>query len=1186
MKTSWMAAMRAARHAAAAVVAALAMTACGGGGSAAMQSPAAAAVTDDASPAAANSTSAQTLLHGLPAATAQAVEADAATTTLRIHYHRPAGDYAGWQLHTWNAAVSPTWNAGWAPSGTDAFGDYWDVQLASGTGTVGYLFHDGDTKDDGGADQSYVLQPGANEIWRVQGDLATYTSNPLTAPPPDITTLRVHYLRFAGDYDRWGLHLWDGSGLDTSRLPGVNIGDWNHPVPFAAIPGEHAGTGEIVFDLPVLDPATRPGSTSLEFIIHGLPPNDVNDKDGRPANIHVDFASLKIVDQVGEIWLVQQDPTVYTAVPDLRSVSTTDARAVWLNSTLLQWPRVFAGNPVKLYWSMNGQIQATLGQKITGADGSIALDPYTDAVPTAAATRFKWVGAGGVFAVRASDVAKLKRLHTAQLLAVQEDATGAVQNATATQIAGAMDELYAAAQTATMGTTITHGTTTVRVWAPTAQAVTLYLYKTATGASTIATPLNLDPATGIWSLAIPGDFHGYYYAFGVRVFVRGLGIVRNVVTDPYSVSLAANSTRSEFVDLDDPRSKPAGWDASQPPATVAGSTDMSIYELHVRDFSDNDPTVPAAHRGKYLAFTDASSNGMKHLRALAQAGLTDVHLMPAFDFSSVPETGCTTPSPAGAPDSSSQQAAVAATASTDCYNWGYDPWHFGAPEGSYATSVADGVTRVIEFRRMVQSLNAAGLRVGLDMVFNHTAASGEDAHSVLDQIVPGYYHRLDATGAVTRDSCCDDTATENAMMGKLMTDTVAQWAREYHVSSFRFDIMGIQPRAAMMDVQAKVDAAVGHHVEMLGEGWNFGVVANDARFVQADMFDMNGTGIGTFNPYVRDAVRGGGCCDSGNALVANQGYVNGLWYDPNAQGGGHAAGDLMWLGDVIKASLAGSVRGYALETSWDATLPIEQIAFEGTPLGYVSQPTEVVNYVENHDNLTLFDNDAYKLPTATSREDRARVQMLGAAIDAFSQGVAYFHAGVDTLRSKSLDANSYDSGDWFNRLDWSYQADNFGVGLPPAASNQANWALAQPLLANAAIKPTATEIAWTRNVFRDLLRIRASTTLLRLRTADDIKARLKFYNTGSHQIPTLLVGDVDGRGYPGANFDELAYFINVDKQPHAITIPALQGRRFRLHPAQAAANATDKRAAAATVDDASGTFVIPARTAAVFVVPQ
>ena len=128
--------------------------------------------------------------------------------------------------------------------------------------------------------------------------------------------------------------------------------------------------------------------------------------------------------------------------------------------------------------------------------------------------------------------------------------------------------------------------------------------------------------------------------------------------------------------------------------------------------------------------------------------------------------------------------------------------------------------------------------------------------------MPGYYHRLGATGAVLRDSCCDDTATENAMMAKLMTDSVVTWARDYHVSSFRFDIMGLQPRDAMVALQAKVDAAVGHHVELLGEGWNFGAVANGARFVQADMLDLNGTGIGTFNPVIRDAIRGGGCCDS------------------------------------------------------------------------------------------------------------------------------------------------------------------------------------------------------------------------------------------------------------------------------------------------------------------------------------
>jgi pullulanase len=1172
------------RRMAGAILAGAVVTACGGGNGPAR----------DDSLEAADAARSQTVLQAVPAApAAQAATstaartariADVVATSLKVHYRRPAGDYAGWQIHTWNAAQSPAWNGGWNATGSDDFGVIYDVPLAASAGSVGYLFHDGDTKDDDGADQSYDLVSGANEIWRVQGDLTTYTSNPLTAPVPDIATLRVHYIRFASDYANWGLHLWDGSGIDLSRLPGVATGDWNHPVPFGAMPNEAAGSGEIVFDIPVLNPRTNPGSTSLEFIIHGMPPN-INDKDGRPNNIHVDFGGLTIAGQVGQVWLVEQDATVYTHVPDLRSVSTTDARAVWLTRALVKWPRVATGDPVKLYWSATGQIVAASGQAITGADGSITLDPFTAGVPAAAATRFKYVGNGGVFTVREADLPKLKTLHTDQLVLVQEDATGAVQNATTTQVAGALDDLYApATEAGPLGATVDHGRTTFRVWAPTARDVVLYTYLGAIAKARTAQPMSFDPATGIWSLALPGNWNGAYYAYGVQVFVRGVGVVRNIVTDPYSLSLSANSLRSQVTDLQSQSLKPPAWDLTLPPGTVAGSTDMAIYELHVRDFSDNDATVPAAHRGKYMAFTDANSNGMRHLRALAQAGLTDVHLMPSFDVSSIPETGCTTPKPAGAPDSTSQQATVAATASTDCYNWGYDPFHFTSPEGSYATSVADGSLRVMEFRRMVQALNQAGLRVGMDMVFNHTSASGQYDNSVLDRIVPGYYHRLGATGAVLRDSCCDDTATENAMMARLMTDSVVTWARDYHVSSFRFDIMGLQPRDAMVALQARVDAAVGHHVELLGEGWNFGTVANGARFVQADMLDMNGTGIGTFNPALRDAIRGGGCCDSGGALIANQGYVNGLWYDPNAQGGGHSAGDLMWLGDVIKAGLAGSIRSYTLTTSWDAQLPLEQISFEGLPAGYVTDPSEVVNYFENHDNLTIFDNNVYKLPTATSREDRARVQMLGAAINAFSQGVAYFHAGVDTLRSKSLDGNSYDSGDWFNRLDWSYLDDNFGVGLPPAASNQSSWPLQQPLLANAAIKPTPVEIAWARDEFRDLLKIRRSTTLLRLRSADDIKARLKFYNTGSQQVPTVLVGDLDGRGYAGANFQELAYFVNVDKSAHAIAIPALQGRAFQLHPVHTAFNAADKRAAQASYDGASGTFTIPARTAVAFVV--
>jgi len=485
----------------------------------------------------------------------------------------------------------------------------------------------------------------------------------------------------------------------------------------------------------------------------------------------------------------------------------------------------------------------------------------------------------------------------------------------------------------------------------------------------------------------------------------------------------------------------------------------------------------------------------------------------------------------------------------------------------------------------VAALHAAGLRVGMDVVYNHTTASGQKEKSVLDRIVPGYYHRLNATGGVETSTCCDNTATENLMMGKLMSDSVLTWAQQYKVDSFRFDLMAHQPRAVMTAMQTRVKAAVGRDVEFIGEGWNFGEVANGARFEQASQLSLNGSGIGTFSDRARDYVRGGSPFDGGADLVKNQGYINGLFYDDNGSGAGKSKTDLMWAGDIIKVGLAGSIRSYTLTTHWDATKKLEELDYNGQPAGYVSQPQEVVNYVENHDNQTLFDINAYRLPTATSKDDRVRVQMLGAAINAFSQGVAYFHAGIDTLRSKSMDRNSYNSGDWFNRLDWSYADNNFGVGAPPAGDNGDNWPIIKPLLSNAAIKPTTTEIGQARDAFRDLLAIRNSSTLLRLRTADDIKARLKFYNTGSGQEPTLLVGHVDGSAYAGAGYQELIYLVNVDKVAHDLTVDAEKGKAYVLHPVQAAATAADKRPANdARYDGASGKFTVPPRSAVVYVV--
>ena len=1114
-----------------------------------------------------------------------------AQPTLTVHYQRPAGDYAGWQLHGFNAAVDPGWNNGHNITATDAFGAIYDVPLVASAGAgsvVGYLFHKGDLKDHGGADQSLTLQAGRNEIWRIQGDPVTYTSNPSGAAPPDIQWVRVHYKRFSSDYANWGLHLWASSGLDVTRLqPGVTIDVWQQAVGFDQMPGyvaANAATGEVVFDIPVLNPKNDPSRTGLEFIIHGKAPNE-NDKDGRNDNIRVNYASLTVRNQIGEIWLVQQDATVYLAPPDTRSASTTDARAFWLDKRLIQWPRVDSTGVVKLYHSATGQILAPKDGAVSGADGSITLDVFSGTVPPAAADRFRWIAPGAVFAVKATDLNKLPALHQSQLVLVQENAAGKVQNATTAQNPGALDDLYAAAaQVADLGAAVRGGRTHFKLWAPTAQRVLVFTYANSKSKPVSIEPLSFEAATGVWSAQLNGNLEGRYYRFAVEVFVRGVGLVRNLVTDPYSLSLSANSARSYIADLDSASLKPPGWDASQPPASVGASPDMSIYELHVRDFSANDPTVSAANRGRYLAFTEGNSNGMKHLKALAAAGLTDVHLLPVFDIASVPEISCVTPVvPNAAPESPEQQAAVTATAGVDCFNWGYDPWHFTAPDGAYASNADNAAVRIKEFRAMVKALHDAGLRVGMDVVYNHTTASGQNDRSVFDRIVPGYYHRYNDVGGIERSTCCENTATENLMMGKLMIDSTITWARDYKVSSFRFDLMGHQPRAVMEQLKTKVRDAAGRDVQLLGEGWNFGEVENGRRFVQASLYSLNGSGIGTFNPWLRDAVRGGGPFTSGNGLVGEQGWINGLWYDRNALAPASVSrNDLMWRGDLIKSALAGAIRSYEIKTHWDAQVRLENL--DGS--GYASQPSEVVNYVENHDNQTLFDNNVFKLPTGTSKADRARVQMLGAAIVAFSQGTAYFHAGIDTLRSKSLDRNSYDAGDWFNRLDWSYADNFFGTGLPRQSDNGDSWGLMLPFLqTTAAIKPTPGDIAWTSRVFRDLLKIRASTPLLRLKTADEIKSRLSFHNTGSAQVATVLVGRVDGSGYPNAGFREIVYLINADKVAQSVTAAELAGKGYVLHPVHRAPGAADVAAASASYAAASGTFSVPARTAVAFVLP-
>jgi pullulanase/glycogen debranching enzyme len=858
--------------------------------------------------------------------------------------------------------------------------------------------------------------------------------------------------------------------------------------------------------------------------------------------------------------------------------------AVWLNAQELRWPDAKAHGNFRLVGSRIGQLSAVIGERVRGADFAAQLENLgvreSDKTPPT-----QHVGAGVQLRLSKADQSKLSKALQGQLLLVREDTKGRVLEVAHTQHALALDALYADfASKSRLGASVLPAYTEFQLWAPTAQKVQLCIHPSADAVALRVHQMQRS-VVGNWVAGLPGNLHGQYYTYLVDVFAPGTGLIRHRVTDPYADSLNANSQRAMVTDWSAKDIAPAGWGKPHAAgARVKHSTDMVMYELHVRDFSLIDQSVPEKDRGKYLAFTHLNSAGMRQMKKLADAGITDIHLLPVFDIATVPEVGCISPRvPQAAPDSEAQQAAVMKDAGKDCFNWGYDPLHFGAVEGSYASDANDGKKRISEFRAMVQALHNVGLRVGMDLVYNHTSSHGLAAQSILDRIVPGYYQRLNAHGQVEMSTCCSNTATEHAMMEKLMTDTVVRLVKQYAIDSFRFDLMGHQPRAAMERVQTAANAAVGRHVPMIGEGWNFGEIANGSRFVQASQMSLNGSGIATFSDRMRDALRGGAFNDNAQQLVSRQGFLNGLYVAPNGSSGNSAtAQDLSRVNDMVKLGLAGSVRNYVLTTNDGSTKTLAQMKYGDDPAGYVAEPTEVVNYADNHDNQTLFDINVYKLPPNTSREDRARAQMLGVAVVALSQGVAYYHAGTEVLRSKSLDRNSYDSGDWFNRIDWTMQDNFFAAGLPSKQDNGDVWATMKPFLNNPLIKPLPENIRWMNEVFTEWLSIRSSTRLLRMDRATDIAQRLKFHNTGPAQNPAVIVASIDGSGYPGANFKRLAYAINTDTKVSELSVPELANTAWQLHPAQRSGKTADLRLKEAQIG-AQGQLRVPARSAVVWV---
>ena len=768
----------------------------------------------------------------------------------------------------------------------------------------------------------------------------------------------------------------------------------------------------------------------------------------------------------------------------------------------------------------------------------------------------------------------------------------------------------AANEAATNGTapTSTGARPSFALWAPTARAVTLLTWETGDPLGSVPEvpgPPVRTPAVrgedGRWCVpnAEGAIGVGCQYLWEVEVYVPSTRKVEtNLVTDPYSTALTTGSTRSVAVDLSDPRLAPAQW-ATVPTPRLRNDSARSIYELHVRDFSAADPTVPPDLRGTYLAFTVEDSAGVRHLADLAEAGMNTVHLLPTFDIATIPEdrSAQRAPSiPAGAgPASTEQQAAIAAVADNDAYNWGYDPYHWGVPEGSYATEGhQDGGARVVEFRQMVGALHALGYQVVLDQVYNHMAACGQDPFSVLDKVVPGYYHRLDAVGTVTASACCANTATENAMCERLMIDSVVRWARWYRVDGFRFDLMGHHPRATMERLRAALDRLTpqadgvdGAGLYLYGEGWNFGEVANNALFTQATQGQLDGTGIGTFNDRLRDAVHGGSPFDPDHRTY--QGFGTGLLTQSNGldpRGWNDQAADLGHRTDLVRLGLAGNLRDYVMTLSDGSVRRGADLLHNGSPAAYASAPQENVNYVDAHDNETLYDLLAYKLPRGMPVADRVRMNTVCLATVTLGQSPAFWCAGTELLRSKSLDRDSFNSGDWFNAIDFSGQSNGFGRGLPPASRNEGAWPIQGPLLADAWLRPTSEQIAAARAQALDLLRLRSSTPLFALGDAALIRDKLRFPGAGFGAPPgaiAMLIDDTVGRDVdPGLD----AVLVVFNASGHTLTWPLgeLVGRGLHLSPVQA--GGADDVVRRTGFDRSTGTVSVPARTVSVLVQDQ
>lgn len=484
--------------------------------------------------------------------------------------------------------------------------------------------------------------------------------------------------------------------------------------------------------------------------------------------------------------------------------------------------------------------------------------------------------------------------------------------------------------------------TTFKLNAP--EKPTLRLYDAGLGGKAYKKVKLSQTAPNVWTTTVKGDLKGKFYTFDIG---------RGETPGTFAKAVGVNGKRGAIIDLAE--TNPAGWDSDKRVPTRSAA-DLVIYELHHRDFSMS-PTSGLVHKGKYLALTEQKA--IDHLRAL---GINAVHILPSFDFASIDELRPDKPQ----------------------YNWGYDPQNYNVPEGSYSYDAALPTRRITEFKQMVQALHKAGIRVILDVVYNHTF---DIDGSNFQRTFPKEYYRYTSSGKPSNGSGCgNETASERTLMRQFMLESIKYWVEEYHIDGFRFDLMGIHDIETMNLIRSELNA-IDPGIFVYGEGWSAGKCAypEDKLAMKANTAQI--PGIAAFSDELRDAIRGPFSDDTKPAFLAG----------------------LPGMEESVKAGIAGMIAHPQIDYS--------KVNYTKKP--WADEPTQMIAYVSCHDDMCLVDRLRASIPeTQYDEETLIRLDLLAQTAVFTSQGVPFMLSGEEMLRNKKGVHNSYNSPDSINEINW------------------------------------------------------------------------------------------------------------------------------------------------------------------------